>query len=163
MHGWVAWKVISEVRGAMYARPPTISQLEYLLFIFTYIVALEIDYAREKVQATTTSHTFPYQLPTKREVFILPYPLWRPAWLKGLYMLSSIAICRPDGVEYQPVWRKQAPGSTAQLVAAEVASWDGLILTHCMVEKVFAESSNHIGGDEVLVTWISFLSQWEGK
>lgn len=45
----------------MYARPPTISQLEHVIFIFTYIVALEIDDAREKVQATTTTHISPYQ------------------------------------------------------------------------------------------------------
>lgn len=31
-------------------------------------------------------------------------------------MFSSIAMCRPDGDEYWLVSRKQAPGSTAQLV-----------------------------------------------
>lgn len=42
-------------------------------------------------------------------------------------------------------------------IPAGVASWKGLILTHCMVEKVLAESSNHIGGDEILASELFFF------
>lgn len=110
-----------DIRGAMYARPPTISQLTR---IFTFHIHLHrISRDRLRPRKSSGNHHYPhFPLPTtnyqrrSKCLLELPYSSCRPTWLKSLQMLSFIAICRPDGDEYRPVSREQAPGITAQLV-----------------------------------------------